>query len=51
VEVRREQQELGVVELELAAGFVDPAFAEEHDLPAGLEGAADCRPFLQRHLK
>src|SRR5205823_490766 len=51
VQVRREQQELPLLDLELTGGLVDAALAQQDDLLAGLEGAADRGPFLQRHLQ
>jgi hypothetical protein len=43
----REEEELGVFELEFAGGFVDAAFAEEDDLAAGGEGVTDGLPLLE----
>ena len=46
VDVGGEEEELAVLDLEFAGGFVDAAFAEEEDLAGVGEGVADGLPFF-----
>src|SRR5665213_835364 len=51
MQIGREKQELPMLHLELPRRLIYPAFAEQQNLPAILQGGADDRPFLEGNVQ